>query len=369
MNRLFFKAIISIAVLLPALSTTAWAKSPSLPDYMEKADAMVAKAATAGAKYQDLSDDILIARNFLRNANSEYEKNLGTFSGKLDSKYEPVVRQLSEMASMQSALVIARAGAKDQERERIRLDDLVRETKSKIKVFDDLVAMTKGLKRDNADQQSKIAGLEAKLASLSAELSAKGSAISSSDQKTTDLLKALDEQKKATASSEQRVATLSQELENLKQQTSKLQASEQQLEAQNRIKTFESEVGKLGGIVKQGSSGLAVWFPRSEMIKQTGKSITITPEGKKKVSALAGLMNSYPEYRMKLRVHGFGQPSRNEDPAATDHMARFLREALVTGGKLDPSTVEALGVGAADPAYPKNNVEGNRRVEIIFLKK
>ena len=50
-------------------------------------------------------------------------------------------------------------------------------------------------------------------------------------------------------------------------------------------------------------------------------------------------------------------------------MARFIREGLLNKGKLEQATVEALGVGSAEPALAKNNVEGNRRVEIIFVKK
>jgi len=362
--------ILLIAALLLSLPLpSAWSKEPARPDYLENANTQVANASSVGGKYAELADDILIARNALRTANSEYEKNLGTFSGKLDPKAESTVRQLADMAILQAALVSAKAGAIYQDKERIRLEGLILDTKAKIKVFDDLAAKVKALKTQTADQVSQIASLNAKVASLDAELSAKGSAITSSDQKTAELLKALEEQKKATASSEQRVSALSQELEGLKQQMAKLQTTSEQLSAERRLKAFEADVGKLGGIVKATATGLTITLPRSRMLKVTGKSTTLTVDGDSTLSKVADLIKTYPEYHIKIRVHGFGQPTRSEDASATDQMARFMREALLTKGKFEPSMVEALGIGAAEPIFPKKNVEGNRRVEFIFVKK
>jgi len=370
MNRLIRAAVICslIASLTAILPFSATAADEPLPAYLQQAQSAVAQVLSRGVDLPELNDDILIAQNSLRNAEAEYKKNLG-WSGKLDQKAEPTVRYLAEVARLQASVLLARIGKQDQDKEKSRLDGLITVTKAKIKIFDDLVVQVKTLKKQAADQANQINSLNAKVASLTAELSAKGSVITSSDQKTGELLKALDEQKKATASSEQRVAALTQELEGLKQQTAQLQATGEQLAAEKRIKAFEAEAGKLGGIVKTTAAGLSVTFPRAQMLKTTGKSTTLTPAGTSTITRLADLLKTYPEYRIKLRVHGFGQPSRHEDAAATDQMARFIREGLLNKGKLEQATVEALGVGSAEPAFPKNNVEGNRRVEIIFVKK
>ncbi|MDD2499622.1 MAG: hypothetical protein PHN92_02255 [Geobacter sp.] len=357
-----------IACLSATIPLSASAADEPAPTYLQQAQSAVAQVLAKGSEQPELKDDILIAQNSLRNAEAEYKKNLG-WSGKLDQKAEPTVRYLADIARLQASVLLARLGKQDQDKEKLRIDGQIATNRAKIKIFDDLVAQVKTLKKQGTDQTSQITSLNAKVASLNAELSAKGSAITSSDQKTTELLKALDEQKKATASSEQRVAALTQELEGLKQQTAQLQASGEQLAAEKRIKSFEAEAGKLGGIVKATTAGLSVTFSRSQMLKTTAKSTTLTPAGTTMIAKLAELLKTYPEYRIKLRVHGFGQPSRHEDAAATDQMARLTREALLNKGKLEPATVEALGIGAAEPAYPKNNVEGNRRVEIIFVKK
>lgn len=345
----------------------AFSNEEPAPPYLQQAQRAVNDAVTKGQELPELNDDLLIARNSLRNAEAEYKKHLG-WTGKLDQKAEPAVRYLAETARLQAAVLLAQIGKHEQQKEKARLDGLIAATSAKIKIFDDLVLHVKTLKKQSVDQTKQVSSLNAKVASLNAELAAKGTAITSSDQKTTELLKALDEQKKATASSEQRLAALTQELEGLRQQTAQLQATGEQLSAEKRIKSFEAEVGRLGGIVKPTAAGLSTTFPRAQLLKTTGKSTTLTPAGDGTVSKLAELIKAYPEYRIKLRVHGFGQPARNEDAAATDQMARFMREALLNKGKLEPAAVEALGVGAAEPAYPKGNVEGNRRVEIVFGK-
>jgi len=370
MNRLtrIARTFSLFACLSVAIPFTVFAADEPAPAYLQQAQSAVAQVLAKGSEQAELKDDILIAQNSLRNAEAEYKKNLG-WSGKLDQKAEPTVRYLADVARLQASVLLAKLGKQDQDKEKSRLDGLITTTRAKIKIFDDLVARVKTLKKQSADQASQITSLNAKVASLNAELSAKGSAITSSDQKTSELLKALEEQKKATSSSEQRVAALTQELDGLKQQTAQLQATGEQLAAEKRVKAFEAEVGKLGGIVKTTTAGLSVTFPRAQMLKATGKSTTMTPAGTTTVAKVAELLKTYPEYRIKLRVHGFGQPSRHEDAAATDQMARFTREALLSKGKLESTAVEALGVGAAEPVYPKGNVEGNRRVEIIFVKK
>lgn len=336
-------------LVLSVMVTSGFAKESALPDYLENANNQVAHAESVGRDFAGLADDILLAKNALRTANAEYTNNLGTFSGKLDVKAEPKVRHLAEMASLQAALVIAKAGTSKLNAERLKMERQIRETSVKIKVFDDLVLHIKKLKTQVADQG-------AAMTSLRAELEAERRlAASSTDRRI--------------AAQTQELQALKQELQALKQKTAQMQVTEQQLATEKRIKSFEAEAGQLGGVVKADASGLTVTFPRSQILKVTGKSTTLTPVGDNTIAKLAELLTTYQEYRVKLRVHGFGQPSRNEDAAATDQMARFVRDALLTRGKLEPPTVEALGVGTAEPAYPKNNVEGNRRVEIIFVKK
>lgn len=354
------------------------------PDYLQQAQSSVAKLVARGEVIPELNEEVTIARSILRNAETEYKGNLKGWGNKLDPKAEPRVRYLADLARLQADILLSKYTKFDQEKEKVRLDGLITQVKAKIKIFDDLVLQVKDLKKKNTDQASQITSITAKVASLNAELSAKGSAITSSDKKTNELLKALDEQKKATESSEQRVAALNlevatlnkdlaaqnQELAGLKQQTAQLQASGEQLAAEKRVKSFEAEVGKLGGIVKTLPNGsLSVTFSRSQMLKTVHKQSTITAEGDKLNQRLASLLQAYPEYKLKLKVHGFGLPVKSEDATATEQMARVLGEQMVGKYKLDPALIEAVGTGPAEPLYPKQNIEGNRRIEAVFTKK
>jgi outer membrane protein OmpA-like peptidoglycan-associated protein len=112
---------------------------------------------------------------------------------------------------------------------------------------------------------------------------------------------------------------------------------------------------------------MTVIFARSSMIKAPKNDAT-TADGDKMIVQVTDLLKRYPEYRIKIKVHGFGQ-GKTEDASATDRMARLIREALIEKGTLEPSGVEALGAGSAEPIYPKNNPEGNRRVEVTFVKR
>jgi outer membrane protein OmpA-like peptidoglycan-associated protein len=142
--------------------------------------------------------------------------------------------------------------------------------------------------------------------------------------------------------------------------------SKEQIDSLNRQNNFMAEVGKLGGVIKAGSDNMTVIFVRSAILKAP-KNDTLTADGGKALQRIADLLKAYPEYRVKLKVHGFG-PAHNEDASATDRMARLIREALLAKGKFDLAVVEALGVGSVEPIYPKNP-EGNRRVEVTFVKR
>jgi outer membrane protein OmpA-like peptidoglycan-associated protein len=95
----------------------------------------------------------------------------------------------------------------------------------------------------------------------------------------------------------------------------------------------------------------------------------LTADGSQMVERVAGMLKKYPEYRARIKVHGFGSPVKYEDATGTDRMARLIRSALADKAKMDLVSIEAVGAGVTEPVYPKSNVEGNRRVEITFIKK
>ena len=365
-----FVALLALLALcaIPALH----AAEAEFPDYILNAQALIGQAEARTAQVKEYADEVLIAKNFLRNAEAEYRKNL-SWSGKLDAKAEPTVRYFAAMAQLQASVVLSRAEKIAQEKERGRLEAQAVQVRNKIKVFDDKNAEISTLKAEVAKRDATIAG-------LSADLATKAASGSSAGQKVAELTGEVQTLKWSLSTTEQKAAELGTELEKangevgrlkkeLAQKGAEASQGREQLQALSRTRQFEAEVGKLGGVLKTGADSMTAIHTRSSLIKTSPRGVTITAAGERLGLALAELLRSYPEYRAMIKVHGFGQPAKSESAAATDQMARLLREVAVGKGKLDPSAVEALGVGQSEPIYPKSNPEGNRRVEITFVKK
>jgi outer membrane protein OmpA-like peptidoglycan-associated protein len=360
------------AVLVVSAVPSAHAADPEFPDYIQKAQALIGQAEAKATQLKEYADDVLIGKNLLRNAEAEYKKNL-SWSGKLDEKAEPTVKYYAAMAQLQASVILSRAEKAAQEKERARLETLAGQVKGRIKVFEDKTAEIRSLK-------AEVAKRDATIAALNADLTTKSASGSSAGQKVAQLTGEVQTLKWSLSTTEQKATELGTELEKanaevgrlkkeLAQKGAEASQGQEQLQALSRSRQFEAEVGKLGGVIKTGTDGITTIHTRSSLIKASSRSVTITPAGQKLGLALAELLRNYPEYRAVVKVHGFGQPAKSEDAAATDQMARLLREVAVGKGKLDPAAVEALGVGQSTPIYPKSNPEGNRRVEITFVKK
>jgi flagellar motor protein MotB len=383
--------IVQFAVIALVLSSSvvAYAEEPLYPEYVRNARNLVDKAEAKSSELNSFTDEILIARNFIKNLEAEYKKNLG-WSGKLDEKAEPTVKYFATMAEIQASVVLARAGKVALDKERSRMEQQLVEVKSKIKVFDDKNAEIAAIKKGLTELNSALLALKEEKEQLIAKSSAQGSdvnvkstALATAERRVAALSTELESCLKALAASEKKSAELTAEQEQDRKEIGRLKAdlaalaaakgavesqSKEQIDSLNRQKDFVAEVGKLGGVIKAASDNMTVIFVRSAMLKAP-KNDTLTADGGKAVQRISELLAKYPEYRVKLKVHGFGSPPKNEDASSTDRMARLIREALLVKGKFDPAVVEALGAGSVEPIYPKNNPEGNRRVEVTFVKR
>jgi len=374
-RMILFATLMLLTVVAPRF---ALADEPVYPDYVQKAQALVEKASSQASELNSFTDEILIARNFIRNAEAEYKKHL-SWTGKLDPKAEPTVKYFAAMAELQASVVLSRAGKIVQERERTKLESQVADQKAKIKVFDDKNAEIGRLQSELAAVQGQLRAATAEKTALSSDLAARTSTATSAEQKLSALgaelvlakqaLNVCDQKSKELDQARSEIVRLKNDLATLTAQKGAVESqSREQIEALNRQNDFLAEVGRLGGAIKPGSDNMTVMFVRSALFK-TPKNDKLTAEGGKVAGSIADLLKKYPEFRVKLKVHGFGQPAKNEDAAATDRMARLFREALLDKGKFEPVVVEALGAGAAEPLYPKGNPEGNRRLEVTFVRK
>ncbi|MBI5485377.1 MAG: hypothetical protein HY888_13105 [Deltaproteobacteria bacterium] len=384
-----FMARFTLIALLLLGCSAVHAEEPLYPSYVRNARNMVERAEAKSLELNKFTDEVLIARNFIRNAEAEYKKHLG-WSGKIDPVAEQTVKYFADMAEIQSSVVLARAGKIALDKERGLLEQQLQAVKSKIKVFDDKNGEIEALKKGITELNSALLVLKdekdqltSRASALGSDMTQKSTALVSAERRIASLSSELESCSKALSASEKKVTQLAadqeqarREIDRLKAEVSLLAAakgavesqSKEQIELLNRQKDFVAEVGTLGGVIKAGSENMTVIFPRSAMLKAP-KNDVLTADGDRAVQRIADLLLKYPEFRVKLKVYGFGQPAKNEDALATDRMARLIREALLAKGKFDPAVVEALGAGAVEPIYPKNNPEGNRRVEVTFVKK
>lgn len=384
-----FVARFTLIVLLLLGCSAVHAEEPLYPSYVRNARNLVEQAEAKSLELSKFTDEVLIARNFIRNAEAEYKKHLG-WSGKIDPAAEQTVKYFADMAEIQSSVVLARAGKIAQDKERGLLEQQLQAVKSKIKVFDDKNGEIEALKKGITELNSALLALKdekdqltTRASVLGSDMTQKSTALVSAERRITSLSSELESCSKALSASEKKATQLAadqdqarREIERLKAEVALLAAakgavesqSKEQIELLNRQKDFVAEVGTVGGVIKAGSENMTVIFSRSAMLKAP-KNDVLTADGDKAVQRIADLLLKYPEFRVKLRVYGFGQPAKNEDAMATDRMARLIREALLAKGKFEPAVAEALGAGAVEPIYPRNNPEGNRRVEVTFVKK
>lgn len=378
--------------------TIVFADDTAFPAYLLSASSLVSKAELV-AKEINAFDDVLIAQNYIRNAEAEYKKHL-SWTGKLEPAAEPTVRYFATMAELQAKLVLSHSAKAENLRQIQKITADIGVIKNKIKVFDDKNEEIAGLKKGITELNNEKLSLKndkeqliAKVLLLENSITNTGSSLKTTEQKATTLSDEVQRCTVALKASEKKVVELTAELAQqnklgqeilaaknseigtLKQEIKALSAakgiseaeSNKRIETLKRQKEFVSKVAQLGGVAKPGSENMAVIFSRSSIIKSP-KNDKLTLEGQNLVNSVTALLTSYTEYRIKVKVHGFGSPAKHEDAAATDRMARLIREAVLVKGKFQPERVEALGIGTAEPVYPKKNLEANRRVELIFLK-
>ncbi len=351
---IFFTLLFFVALLN---SQSVFAQDEGKPAYIEKAKSSVEKLLARGAETKDFADDVLAAQNYLKLAETEYTKSLG-WTGKVKEGAEPTIRHYATMAELTATVVFSRLEKINQDKERARLEKLISETKARIKIFDDKNAEIVKLKGDVNNLSKELALLKTDKANLSGHVDA-------SDTKIATLEKDIAEKNKA--------------LEELKRVKDELKAIESQkgmefvevqarLRAMSKAKEFLIEVSKMGMITKASEEGVTLMLPRTAFIKATPKGPGLSSEADKNISTLSVLMQKFPEYKITLKVFGFGQPAKNENAKATEQMAKVIKDALAGKGKMNAALIEAIGAGPVSPLFPKSAAELNKRVEITFIQ-
>ena len=159
-----------------------------------------------------------------------------------------------------------------------------------------------------------------------------------------------------------RLATLEGENQNIK-------AEQERQDRLNRIRTGEGDLlaalRRIGTVAKN-ERGIVVTLPES--FWSGSRSTTFAPNADVKLTTLADIINSNPDYAIVIESHTDGSGAPDELQALTNDRAQAI-VARVTAMNVSGNRLKASGLGASIPIAPNTtaaNRARNRRVQVIF---
>ncbi|MCX5828012.1 MAG: hypothetical protein NTV58_08435 [Deltaproteobacteria bacterium] len=308
---------------------------------------------SAGSK--EYQDDIITAQNYLNLAESEYKKNIGIL-GNLKDEAEPTIRHYTDMANITVAIVMSRIEKANQIREGEEIDKSILKMKSKIKVFDDKNAEIERFKAESGSTRGTMDSVSKELVALKSENALLKKDIMGKEKTIGDLM---GDNKKIKDDLNGIVA---QKGVAFVQVQSKLASA-------TKTRDFLVDISKLGQVTRISTAGATVVIPRNYFVKTAKKGPELVPGAEKIAGDIAAVVTKYPEYRLDLKVYGYGTPQKNEDIKATEAMAIVIKKLLLEKGKINASFLDAAGAGTSPALFPKDAGNANRRVEITFTYK
>ena len=129
--------------------------------------------------------------------------------------------------------------------------------------------------------------------------------------------------------------------------------------------TLKQTLAKFGTL-KETPAGLRLALPESLWTSARGSDLA--PAAAAKLEPLAALLASNPDYQILIEVHTDNKGDEVTLQQLTQDRARVLSERLQMAG-VDPSRIQANGMGASTPLTKNTTVAGrsrNRRTEITL---
>lgn len=365
MKKLIF--ILAAFFLMSPIWSHVSAESDDVSFIMQKARASVEKIASLSHETKPFTADVQSAQDYLKKAEAALEANT-SWRGKINQAAVPTIKHYANLSEIMCQIVLSRLEKVKQEQENARLEKLIPETESKIKVFDEKnkeikllreeIAKPKGdmknisrelqaLKLEKIDMTKEVTLLKNEKTHLAGQVTALNGVVLSLKNDVVDKTKKIDELTKALESQKGQDAVKAQN----------------KMSELNRINSFWQDANQMNVLSKLTPTGITLIIPRRNLIKTP--AMNLAPSAGKIIEDIAGLMKKYPETRAQMKVYGFGKPDKTENAAATAKMAAVIKEALVKAG-VEETNINISGVGTASPLYSKNAVEDNRRVEVTF---
>ncbi|MCL4456506.1 MAG: hypothetical protein M1147_01850 [Nitrospirae bacterium] len=368
MKRILIFAFVIFALICVQKSFAA--DKAEIGSQINKVKASIEKLKSEVSDTTTFAEDILKAQHYIKLAEDELNKNItliGSITGSVKSEAVPTINHYISLSELTIAVVKSKVEKMKQENENSGLAKLIPELEAKIKTVEDKNAEIKRLrgiiekpKEENAQLEKEIAALKNDKANLSAQVETLNASVASLKKELSEKTKAYEH--------------ISMENKSLKDQTKTAETQKiaditqmkEQLNNLTKLRDLLWETGKGGFISRVSERDITLIIPRSYFIKNTPKGIGLSPEAERHVHWLSSVMNRFSEYKVVVKVFGFGLPAKNENVKATEQMAKLIKGALVEKG-VNASSIEAIGAGDAKPIFSQKAVEENRRVEISFV--
>jgi outer membrane protein OmpA-like peptidoglycan-associated protein len=172
------------------------------------------------------------------------------------------------------------------------------------------------------------------------------------------------------------IATLRSESDAAKLKLARLEGEKQaetaRVEAERRATEQRAAEANLKetlskyGTLKETATGFRLTLP--ETIWSSTRAATLSAASSAKLEPLAALLASNPDYQILIEAYTDSKGNEVTLQQLTQERARVLSDRFQSAG-VDPTRIQANGMGASNPLAPNTTVAGqrkNRRVEITF---
>ncbi|HEY8560838.1 MAG TPA: OmpA family protein [Pyrinomonadaceae bacterium] len=326
----------------PEIAEVDYQKTPST---ILQAKQAVALARFAGAQ-RDAADELQQAEALLKGAEDAWR------ASRPEESIDIAARQAISAAVKAEQTAVARKEARERRNEKTKQDAEIRQSEEKY-----------------TDALNQVADLKAELAreTRNRELAERDSA---------NYANQVRELREELGRVREELGRIKVEQQNDKQKIQQFEnekiAAQQQIEQQNRVAQFQANQGALlqnlrqFGTVRQNERGIVLTLP--ENFWTSARVSSFAPTAQTKLTSLAQLLASNPDYRIAIESHTDNRGTPEELQTLTQERAQAIADMIVSSGA-NQDRVEAKGLGATLPIAANTTVANrakNRRVEIVL---
>lgn len=148
-------------------------------------------------------------------------------------------------------------------------------------------------------------------------------------------------------------------------ETARIEAERRAQEMRNAEANLKETLSKYGPL-KETATGFRLVLPES--IWTNARTASLSASAAAKLEPLAALLASNPDYQILIEAYTDSKGDEVSLQQLTQERARVLSDRFQSAG-VDPTRIQANGMGASNPAASNKTVAGrtkNRRIEITF---